>query len=129
MIYLDFQKTFDNVPRKCLLSKLNSHGIIGKIYSWVEDWLTERKQRVVINGKVSDWRSLLTRAPQGSVFDPVLLIIYVNDMDEGLTCKISKFADDPKITGRVTVTTAEKAMLQSDFGSPTQLVKKMADRV
>ncbi len=45
---------------------------------------------------------------------PVLFIIYVNDMDEGLTCKISKFADDTKITGRVT-TTVEKTLLQSDL--------------
>ena len=114
VIYLDFQKVFDKVPHKRLLSKLNSHGITGKIHSWLEDWLYERKQRVVINGKESNWRNVLSGVPQGSVLGPILFVIYVNDMDEGLTCKISKFADDTKITGRVT-TTAEKALLQSDL--------------
>ena len=114
VIYLDFQKAFDKVPHKHLLSKLNAHGITGNIHSWLKDWLTERQQRVVINGKASDWRSVQSGVPQGSVLGPVLFIIYVNDMDEGLTCKISKFADDTKITGRVT-TTAEKVLLQSDL--------------
>ena len=114
VFYLDFQKAFDKVPHKRLLSKLNSHGITGKIHSWLEDWLYERKQRVVINGKESNWRNVLSGVPQGSVLGPILFVIFVNEMDEGLTCKISKFADDTKITGRVT-TTAEKALIQSDL--------------
>ncbi len=114
VIYLDFQKAFDKVPHKRLLNKIKTHGITSNIHAWLEDWLTERKQRVVINGKVSDWRNVLSGVPQGSLLDPVLFIIYVNDIDEGLTCKISKFADDTKITGRGT-TTAEKALLQSDL--------------
>ena len=114
VIYLDFQKAFDTVPHNRLLSKLNSHGITGNFQLWLKDWLFERKQRVVINGKESSWRNVLSGVPQGSVLGPVLFVIYVNDIDEGLTCKISKFADDTKITGRVT-TTAEKALLQSDL--------------
>ena len=114
IIYLDFQKAFDKVPHQRLLKKIKTHGITGKIHSWLEDWLTERKQRVVINGKASDWRNVLSGVPQGSVLGPILFTIYVNDMDEGLTCKISKFADDTKITGRVTYAD-EKALLQSDL--------------
>ncbi len=112
IIYLDFRKTFDNVPHKCLQSKLNTHSITGKIHSWLKNWLSKRKQRVVIDGKATDWRNVLSGVSQGSVLGHVLFIIYVNDMDEGFTCKIFKFADDTKITGRVT-TTAEKALLQS----------------
>ena len=123
VIYLDFQKAFDKVPHQRLLSKIKTHGITGKIHSWLEDWLTERKQRVVINGKASDWRNVLSGVPQGSVLGPILFTIYVNDMDEGLTCKISKFADDTKITGRVT-SADEKALLQSDLDRLVNWSKK-----
>ena len=123
IIYLDFQKAFDKVPHQRLLKKIKTHGITGKIHSWLEDWLTERKQRVVINGKASDWRNVLSGVPQGSVLGPILFTIYVNDMDEGLTCKISKFADDTKITGKVT-SADEKALLQSDLDRLVNWSKK-----
>ena len=114
VIYLDFQKAFDKVPHQRLLIKLKSHGVADKLLKWLEDWLSERKQRVVINGKASNWRDVLSGVPQGSVLGPILFIIYVNDIDDGLKCKISKFADDTKITSRVT-TSAEKQELQSDL--------------
>ena len=53
VIYLDFAKAFDKVPHKRLLSKLKGYGIKGKIYDWIKDFLSNRKQRVVINGKFS----------------------------------------------------------------------------
>lgn len=51
VIYLDFQKAFDKVPHKRLINKVKAHGITGDIAAWIEDWLSDRKQRVVINGK------------------------------------------------------------------------------
>ena len=54
IIYFDFQKMFDKVPLKRLLKKLESHGIAGKILKWLENWLSERKQRIVINDKSSN---------------------------------------------------------------------------
>ena len=54
IVYLDFQKTFDEVPHKRLLKKLQSHGISGNIHNWLKDWLSERKERVVINRKCSN---------------------------------------------------------------------------
>ena len=114
IIYLDFQKAFDTVPHKRLIIKLKSHGVAGKTLRWLEDWLSHRKQRVVINGKSSAWRDVISGVPQGSVLGPVLFIIYVNDIDEGLACKLSKFADDTKIMNKV-ITTADKMQLQSDL--------------
>ena len=114
VIYLDFQKAFDKVPHQRLLIKLKTHGVTGNLLKWLEDWLSERKQRVVINGKASSWRDVLSGVPQGSVLGPILFIVYVNDIDEGLTSKISKFADDTKITSRVT-TSVEKLNLQTDL--------------
>ena len=58
IIYLDFQKAFDKVPHRKLLNKVESHGISGHIHRWISDWLCDRKQRVVLNGKFSDWRNV-----------------------------------------------------------------------
>ena len=53
VIYLDFQKAFDKVPHRRLLMKLQAHGIDGEILRWIKEWLSGRKQRVVINGQFS----------------------------------------------------------------------------
>ncbi len=54
IIYLDFQKAFDKVPNVRLVTTLKAHGVTGNIHKWIEDWLSERKQRVVING-IAPW--------------------------------------------------------------------------
>ncbi len=114
IIYLDFQKAFDKVHHMRLLTKLKAHGVTGNIHKLIDDWLPERKQRVVINGISSGWCGVKSGVSKGSVLGPVLFLIYVNDLDDGLTCKISKFADDMKITCKV-ITTLDKELLQRDL--------------
>ncbi len=87
---------------------------MGNIRNWLEDWLSERKQRVVLNGVSSKWLKVKSGVPQGSVLGPILFLIYANDMDDGITSKISKFADDTKIARKVT-TTHGRETLQSDL--------------
>jgi hypothetical protein len=55
IIYLDFKKVFDKVPHKSLMVKIRALGIVGKVADWIEDWLLNRKQRVVLNGVESQW--------------------------------------------------------------------------
>ena len=100
VIYLDFQKAFDKVPHQRLILKLKSHGMGNSIINWIEQWLTDRRQMVVVDGEVSSWKSVLSGVPQGSVLllAPILLLVYINDLEEGvLTGKILKFTDDTKL--------------------------------
>ena len=97
VIYLDFQKAFDKVPHQRLILKLKSHGMGNSIINWIEKWLTDRRQRVVVDGEVSSWKSVLSGVPQGSVLGPILSLVYIDDLEEGVTCNILKFADDTKL--------------------------------
>ena len=62
--------------------------------NWIDQWLTRRRHRVVVDGEVSSWKSVLSGVPQDSVLEPILCLVYINDFEEGVTGKILKFADD-----------------------------------
>ena len=91
VIYLDFAKAFDKVPHKRLLRKLSGYGIKGKVYNWIKEFLSNRKQRVIINGTKSEWRNVTSGIPQGNVLGPILFLLLINDMPEVLNCCIKLF--------------------------------------
>jgi hypothetical protein len=101
VIYLDFAKAFDKVPHRRLLEKLKSHGIKGTLWNWIKEWLSDRQQRVCLQGHASGWRAVLSGVPQGSVLGPILFLIFINDLDEGIANWILKFSDDTKLYGKI----------------------------
>lgn len=101
-IYLDFRKAFDTVPHKRLLWKLEQiGGLKGNILEWIKDYLTDRMMRTVIRDEESEWRQVTSGVPQGSVLAPIMFMIYINDMVEGVDSYMSLFADDAKIMRKI----------------------------
>ena len=63
----------------------------------MHDFLNERKQRVILNGQFSTWKNVSAGVPQGSILGPLLFLIYINDLTEGLSTNAKLFEDDTSL--------------------------------
>ena len=114
-IYLDYAKAFDKVDHKLLVKKLQLYGIHGKLLNWIKAFLTNRHQRVVVNGKHSYIAEVISGVPQGTVLGPLLFLIFVNDMQSCVKdSMLRSFADDTRIMRAIT-TSDDINLLQQDL--------------
>jgi hypothetical protein len=104
------------VPHEELIYKLKAYGINGNLLNWIENFLKGRKQRVIIGKASSEWRSVDSGVPQGSVLGPLLFLIYINDMPDSLNHFCKLFADDSKLIA-VIKNSDDKLALQDDLNT------------
>ena len=101
-IYLDYAKAFDKVDLKLLINKLKRYGFHDKLIGWIESFLSNREQVVVLNGVHSDIAKVISGVPQGSVLGPLLFILFINDLEQVVTSsRVSFFADDTRVSKQI----------------------------
>ena len=91
---LDFEKAFDTVPHELLKSKLHGYGVNKSTMNWIDSFLSDRQQSVVVNGAASSKEAVASGVPQGTVLGPILFLVHINDIADSVTSEIRLFADD-----------------------------------
>ena len=114
-VFLDISKAFDKVWHEGLIFKLKQNGISGKLLKFFEDYLYNRKQRVIINGSYSELADINSGVPQGSVLGPLLFLVYINDLEKNIKSKVKFFADDTMLYSVVNDPELSAAELNHDL--------------
>ena len=96
-VFLDISKALDKVWHEEIIFKLQQNGISDDLLNILSDFLRNRKQRVTLNGQSSAWTNVNSGVPQGSILGPLLFLIYINDLPDGLSCNAKLFADDTSL--------------------------------
>ena len=114
-VFLDISKAFDKVWHEGLIFKLKQNGISGDLLQILSDFLSNRKQRVVLNGQNSSWTNVHVGVPQGSILGPLLFLIYINDLADDLSSNVKLFADDTSLFSVVHDVNASARELNDDL--------------
>ena len=122
-ILLDLSKAFDTIPHNKLSHKLSSYGTHGQLLNWIDAFLTDRKQQVVLNGETSQPQSVISGVPQGSVLGLLLFLCYINDIPTVVKSKIKLYADDALLYRNIN-SEEDITILQQDLISLSQWAKK-----
>ena len=118
VVFLDISKAFDKVWHAGLLKKLEALGVtlyVDPLLSWIESYLFNRKQRVVVEGQSSEWANINAGVPQESVLGPLLFLIYINDLTDELISNLFIYADDTMLFEVVENADVSAANLNDDL--------------
>ena len=97
--------------------KLKSIGIDGCLHAWLRNFLTGRKQRVILRGTRSDWSSVTSGTPQGTILGPLLFLIYINDITDCVSSTVKLYADDTKIYRQIVDPLKDPQLLRTDLSN------------
>ena len=93
-VFLDLSKASDRVWHEGLLYNLECNDKGGYLLGIIKDFVHDRRQRVVLNEKSSNWSTVSAGVLQGSVLGPLFFLVYINDLPENVSCNVKQFADD-----------------------------------
>ena len=122
--FLDISKAFDKVWHEGLLYKLVSIGILENLLNLFRSFLNDRYQRVVVNGKHSNWAPILAGVPQGSILRPLLFLVYINDLPDNLNSLVKYFSDDTSLFSTVHDPTFSAKTLNDDLSRISEWVHR-----
>ena len=114
MAILDFSKAFDTVSHSKLLYKLNHYGIRNNTLNWIESWITNRTQQVVLNGATSNQVQVKSGVPQGTVMGSLMFLLFINDIAERTQSQVRLFADDCLVYRNIN-TNSDSLVFQRDL--------------
>ena len=99
VLFLDLKKAFDTIDHSILTSKMKLYGVQPKTLSWFSGYLSQRSQRTMVNGVLSDSNIVTCGIPQGSILGPLLFLLYINDLpNSNLVSNVRMYADDTSLT-------------------------------
>ena len=113
--FLDVSKAFDKVWHEGLLFKLETIDISVNSLKLFQSFLSDRRQRVVLNGQHSNWAPVLADVLQGLILGPLLLLVYINDLLVNLELLVKLFADDISLFSTVSDSSKSDKLLNDYF--------------
>ena len=121
---IDLSKAFDTINHNLLIEKLDAYGIRGVELSWFSNYLSERRQRVLLDGVHSEWTRLTKGVPQGSILGPMLFLLFVNNLSDVVQhCTVNLYADDTTIYSTDENPVVLGARMEKDLESVANWIK------